>query len=147
MTNAIELAQERISAAIKIAGEISSWRPSKDLSKEIIQLLRQAGEFSRAAAQEALQAAEESYGTIRKLHACEHSLSTTQSAAAAAGDEIRSLHKKYGKDRQDCISAEKLSDELSDKLRDAQAVIGQQAQTIIGQQLAIAELMARSKED
>lgn len=40
----------------------------------------------------------------------------------------------------DCITAEKLSDTLGEKLRDAQAVIGRQEQLIVGQRLAIADL-------
>jgi chromosome segregation ATPase len=61
----------------------------------------------------------------------------------ARDETIGQLRKVYGRDREDVMSAEKLSDELSDKLRDAQAVIGRQEQLIVGQRLAIAELYMR----
>lgn len=53
---------------------------------------------------------------------------------------IGELRKKYGRDREDLMAAEKHSDEFSEQLRDAQAVIGQQEQLIVGQRLAIADL-------
>lgn len=53
---------------------------------------------------------------------------------------IGELRKNYGRDREDLMSAEKLSDDLSDKLTHATTVIGQQEQLIAGQRAAIAEL-------
>lgn len=53
---------------------------------------------------------------------------------------IGELRKKYGRDREDLMAAEKHSDDFSEKLRDAQAVIGHQEQLITGQRLAIADL-------
>lgn len=63
-----------------------------------------------------------------------------------AGEE---LIRAQGVARQyldDCRSAEKHSDEFSEKLRDAHAVIGQQEQLIVGQRLAIAELYMAKKQ-
>lgn len=59
---------------------------------------------------------------------------------AARDQTIGELRKKYGRDREDVMAAEKLSDSLDERLRDAQAVIGHQEQLITGQRLAIADL-------
>jgi chromosome segregation ATPase len=58
----------------------------------------------------------------------------------ASGEElirVQGIARQY---LDDCRSAEKHSDEFSEKLRDAQAVIGHQEQLIVGQRLAIADL-------
>lgn len=58
----------------------------------------------------------------------------------ARDETIRKLRTEGLQHLDDCRSAEKLSDDLDEKLRDAQAVIGHQEQLIVGQRLAIAEL-------
>lgn len=55
-------------------------------------------------------------------------------------DTIAKLRAEGRQHLDDCRSAEKFSDDFSEKLRDAQAVIGHQEQLIVGQRLAIAEL-------
>lgn len=62
-----------------------------------------------------------------------------------AGEELIRVQGIARQHLDDCRFAEKMSDELDEKLRSAQAVIGQQEQLITGQRLAIAELyMERS---
>lgn len=59
-----------------------------------------------------------------------------------AGEELiraQSVARQYG---EDCRSAEKLSDDLSEKLTNATTVIGQQEQLIAGQRSAIAGMHA-----
>jgi len=101
-----------------------------------------------------------------RLHAIDHAYGESQKAVSIAGEELREcqtnlrhwreecgkmhakvrafesgdIHKKYLRDRQDLMSAEKLSDELSEKLTQATSVIGRQEQLIAGQRHAIAEL-------
>lgn len=81
-------------------------------------------------------------------------LRAAQSAASSYWDQMKSLGRqleerdetiaKLRRDdnhyRQDCIDAEKLSDDLSEKLSAATAVIGQQEQLIAGQRKAIADM-------
>lgn len=62
-----------------------------------------------------------------------------------AGEELiraQGMVREYG---EDCRSAEKLSDDLSEKLTHATTVIGQQEQLIVGQRLAIADLYMKSR--
>lgn len=90
----------------------------------------------------------------QRLHAIDHAyneqsnrvsimdkmIDNLQVANKAAGEELiraQSMARQYG---EDCRSAEKHSDDFSEKLRDAQAVIGHQEQLIVGQRLAIADL-------
>jgi chromosome segregation ATPase len=54
--------------------------------------------------------------------------------------ELTKVREISRRNLEDCRSAEKCSDDFSEKLRDAQAVIGHQEQLIVGQRLAIAEL-------
>lgn len=53
--------------------------------------------------------------------------------------ELTKVREISRRNLDDCRSAEKLSDDLIEKLRDAQAVIGNQEQLIVKQRLAIAE--------
>lgn len=57
-----------------------------------------------------------------------------------AGEELIRVQRIARQHLDDCVSAEKFSDDFSEKLRDAQSVIGHQEQLIVGQRLAIAEL-------
>lgn len=56
--------------------------------------------------------------------------------------ELTKVREIYRRNLDDCRSAEKCSDDFSEKLRDAQAVIGHQEQLIAGQRLAIKEMHA-----
>lgn len=58
----------------------------------------------------------------------------------ARDETIGKLRAEGRQHLDDCRSAEKHSDDFSEKLLDAQAVIGHQEQLIVGQRLAIAEL-------
>lgn len=58
----------------------------------------------------------------------------------ARDETIAKLRAEGRQHLDDCRSAEKCSDDFSEKLRDAQAVIGHQEQLIVGQRMAIAEL-------
>jgi chromosome segregation ATPase len=101
-----------------------------------------------------------------RLHAVDHKCFAQDQALKLAGEELREcqtnlrhwrdeggklharirafesgeIHQQYLRDRQDLMDAEKLSDSLDEKLRDAQSVIAHQEQLIVGQRLAIAEL-------
>lgn len=89
-----------------------------------------------------------------RLHAIDHAyneqsnriaimgkmIDNLRTASAAAGEELIRVQGIARQHLDDCRSAEKLSDDLDEKLRDAQAVIGQQEQLIAGQRHAIAEL-------
>lgn len=67
-------------------------------------------------------------------------------ALNVAGEELIRAQGIARQHLDDCRSAEKLSDSLDERLRDAQSVIGKQEQLIRGQRLAIAELyMNKSK--
>lgn len=63
----------------------------------------------------------------------------------ARDQTISDLRKKYGRDREDVMSAEKMSDELSEKLLNANSVIAQKELLIVGQRLVIADLYMRLK--
>lgn len=76
----------------------------------------------------------------QRLHAVDHAYNEQQKAMGIAGEELIRVQGMARQYLEDCRSAEKLSDELDEKLRSAQAVIGQQEQLITGQRLAIAEL-------
>jgi chromosome segregation ATPase len=92
-----------------------------------------------------------------RLHAVDHAFSEQGSLVWRQGEEIsrhkialniagEELIRAQGVARQhldDCRSAEKLSDSLDEKLRDAQSVIAHQEQLIVGQRLAIADLYMR----
>ena len=101
-----------------------------------------------------------------RMRAIDEAYRKSQEALFVAGDELRAaqtnvrhwrdecgkldstlrafqsgdVYKQYLRDRHDLMAAEKLSDDLSDKLRDAQAVIGRQEQLIAGQRKAIADM-------
>lgn len=75
-----------------------------------------------------------------RLHAIDHAYNEQQKAIGIAGEELIRVQDIARQYLDDCRSAEKLSDELDEKLRSAQAVIGQQEQLITGQRLAIADL-------
>ena len=80
-----------------------------------------------------------------ELQRCQTNLRHWRDEAGKLDARVRSfesgdIHKKYLRDRQDLMEAEKLSDSLDERLRDAQAVIGHQEQLIAGQRLAIADL-------
>ncbi|MNN55830.1 hypothetical protein D3C81_1707260 [compost metagenome] len=102
------------------------------------------------------------------MQAVDHAYSESQRLLVVSGDELRNaqqvvgfqkteiaglrnqleerdstigkMRKDYGRDRQDLLEAEKFSDELDEKLRDAQSVIGKQEQLIAGQRKAIADM-------
>lgn len=59
-----------------------------------------------------------------------------------AGEELIRVQGMVSQYREDCRSAEKLSDDFSEKLTHATTVIGQQEQLIAGQRLAIKEMHA-----
>lgn len=100
------------------------------------------------AQQDAITARQEHLSIQGRLQSVDHAYSESQKLLAISGDEVRRLHKEYGRDRQDLMEAEKLSDELDEKLRDAQAVIGRQEQLIAGQRMAITELyMSKNRSD
>lgn len=80
-----------------------------------------------------------------ELQRCQTNLRHWRDEAGKLDARVRSfesgdIHQKYLRDRQDLMEAEKLSDSLDERLRDAQAVIGHQEQLIAGQRLAIADL-------
>lgn len=76
----------------------------------------------------------------KRMQAVDHAHFNLDQANKVAGEELRKAQEQARRDRQDCIEAEKLSDSLDERLRDAQAVIGRQEQLITGQRLAIADL-------
>lgn len=82
----------------------------------------------------------------QRLHAIDHAYNEQQKAMSIAGEELIRVQAMARQYLDDCRSAEKLSDELDEKLRDAQAVIGRQEQLIVGQRLAIAELYMAKKQ-
>lgn len=59
-----------------------------------------------------------------------------------SGEELQRVQGISRRNLDDCRSAEKLSDDLSEKLTSATTVIGQQEQLIAGQRLAIKEMHA-----
>ena len=103
-----------------------------------------------------------------RMRTIDEAYAKSQQALVIAGDELRAVQEVNGANRieieslrrqlderdgtilklrrddnhykQDCIEAEKLSDELSEKLSAATAVIGQQEQLIAGQRKAIADM-------
>lgn len=89
-----------------------------------------------------------------RLHAIDHAYCEQSNRSGAQAREIERLNelnriageeliRVQGIARQhldDCRSAEKLSDDLSEKLTHATTVIGQQEQLIVGQRMAIADL-------
>ncbi|MNQ26401.1 hypothetical protein D3C85_396380 [compost metagenome] len=89
-----------------------------------------------------------------RLHAIDHAyceqsnrvsvmdkmIDNLRTASAAAGEELIRVQGIARQHLDDCRSAEKLSDELSEKLTLATSVIGQQEMLIAGQRHAIAEL-------
>lgn len=62
--------------------------------------------------------------------------------AFESGEMYQKLKREGRQYLDDCRSAEKLSDDFSEKLRDAQSVIGHQEQLIAGQRSAIATMHA-----
>lgn len=90
----------------------------------------------------------------QRLHAVDHAYSEQSKLTAAQTKEIERLNelnriagqeliRVQGVARQhldDCVSAERHSDRFSEQLRDAQAVIANQEQLIVGQRLAVADL-------
>jgi hypothetical protein len=89
-----------------------------------------------------------------RLHAIDHAyceqsnlvtkqavdIEALQRHVTIAGEELIRVQVIARQHLDDCRSAEKLSDDLSEKLAHATSVIGQQEQLIAGQRLAIAEL-------
>lgn len=76
----------------------------------------------------------------QRLHAIDHAYNEQQKAMGIAGEELIRVQGVARQYLDDCRSAEKHSDEFSEKLRDAQSLIGHQEQLIVGQRLAIADL-------
>ena len=62
-----------------------------------------------------------------------------------SGELYQKIQKEARQHLDDCREAEKLSDDLDDRLRDAQKVIAHQEQLIIGQRLAIADLYLKAR--
>lgn len=65
--------------------------------------------------------------------------------AFESGEPYQKLQKEARQHLNDCREAKKLSDDLDERLRDAQKVIGHQEQLIIGQRLAIADLYLKAR--
>lgn len=83
---------------------------------------------------------------VKTILCQEKTIENLKSANKAAGEELMRVQAIARQQLDDVRSAEKLSDELSDKLTQATTVIGQQEQLIIAQRLAIADLyMAKGR--
>lgn len=76
----------------------------------------------------------------KRMQALDHAHFNLDQANKVAGEELRKAKEQSRTDRQDLMEAERLSESLEERLRDAQAVIGKQEQLINGQRLAIADL-------
>lgn len=77
-----------------------------------------------------------------RTEAMARTIENLQEANRIAGEELIRVQGIARQHLDDCRDAEKLSDDLSDKLRDAQAVIVWQEQLIVGQRHAIADMHA-----
>lgn len=75
-----------------------------------------------------------------RMRTIDESYRKSQEALVIAGDELREAQAAARENLDDLRKAEKLSDELSEKLSAATAVIGQQEQLIAGQRKAIADM-------
>jgi hypothetical protein len=133
-------------------------RAFEESLEEHLEALRQQNERFRGYAlrdSEALSAMCEERDQIQgRLHAIDHAYCEQSNRSGAQAREIERLNelnriageeliRVQGIARQhldDCRSAEKLIDDLSEKLTHATTVIGQQEQLIVGQRLAIADL-------
>jgi|GEM_PF-2721218 len=71
-----------------------------------------------------------------RMRAVDEAYRKSQEALVIAGDELRRVQAVA----KDCLDAEKLADDLGEKLGAATAVIGQQEQLIAGQRKAIADM-------
>ena len=71
-----------------------------------------------------------------RMRAVDETYRKSQEALVIAGDELRRVQAVA----KDCLDAEKLADDLSEKLGAATTVIGQQEQLIAGQRKAIADM-------
>lgn len=76
----------------------------------------------------------------QRLHAIDHAYNEQQKAMGIAGEELIRVQGMARQYLDDCRSAEKMTDDLHEKLGHATTVIGQQEQLIVGQRLAIADL-------
>lgn len=75
-----------------------------------------------------------------RMRTIDEAYGKSQQALVIAGDELRAAQAAARENLDDLRKAEKLSDELSEKLSAATAVIGQQEQLIAGQRKAIADM-------
>lgn len=76
----------------------------------------------------------------QRLHAIDHAYNEQQKAIGIAGEELIRVQGIARQHLDDCRSAEKMTDDLYEKLGHTTTVIGQQEQLIVGQRLAIADL-------
>lgn len=97
---------------------------------------------------------EERDGAQQRLHAVDHAyneqslrngqqareIASLYEANKIAGEELQRVQEFSRRNLKECQSAEKLSDDLSEKLTHATTVIGQQEQLIAGQRKAIADM-------
>lgn len=121
--------------------------------EEHLEALRQDGEWMRKQLatirqtnvdiQERLQAVDGAYFEQSKLVVAQaEEIRQLKAAAQIAGEELQRVQGISRRNLEDCRSAEKCSDDFSEKLRDAQSVIGHQEQLIAGQRKAIADMHA-----
>lgn len=119
--------------------------------EEHLEALRQDGDWMRKQLatirqanvdiQERLHAVDGAYFDQSKLVVSQaEEIRQLKTAAQIAGEELQRVQGISRRNLEDCRSAEKCSDDFSEKLRDAQSVIAHQEQLVIGQRLSIGEM-------
>jgi hypothetical protein len=141
MTNAIEQTKRDMYNDLKrfehMVGSTHLFKTFQDSLEDHLEELRKENAMSLAMAG---SMREERDAAQRRVQAVDHAYFNLDQASKIAGEELIRVQGIARQHLDDCRSAEKLSDSLDEKLRDARSVIAHQEQLIAGQRLAIAEL-------
>lgn len=147
MTTEIEKTKRQMYADLKrfehMVGSTHLFKTLQDSLEAHLEELRKENALSLAMAG---SMREERDAAQRRVQAVDHAYFNLDQASKIAGEELIRVQKIARQHLDDCRSAEKLSDDLHDRLTHATKVIGQQEQLIVGQRLAIADLYLANRK-